>query len=175
MKLKLVFHEEKKPYLLDISSLLYDFELLHDLCLMISAEDYSDYGFGRYFWYRNGRPIKEYHKLRAVRIAKESPLTVELLLTGMVAIPTSLWLLIQAIEKISNLKMNRKKLRMEIEKLQLDIDIKKADLEQKLQEKRLLGIFEVLIKRFDNNPIKLEDLELKMDDNIDDKEKVRFT
>ncbi len=176
LKLKLIFHEEEKqPYLIDVSSLLYDIELIHDLCLIIGAEDYSDYGFSRFFWYRNGRPIKQNHKLRAARIIKDSPLTIELLLTGIVAFPTSLWLLIQAIDRISNFRLNRRKLELEIEKLQLEVNTKRTELEQRLQEKKSLEIFEALFERFNNNPIKLEDLELKAKDNSDQKERVRFT
>ena len=53
--LKLVFSKENKPYLLDITSLLYDFELLHDFSLILWADDYLDYKFSN-FMYRNGSP-----------------------------------------------------------------------------------------------------------------------
>ena len=72
VRLKLVFSEEKRPYLLDITSLLYDFELLHDFSLILWADDYSNYKFSRFFWYRNRRPIKTSHKIRAVKIIKRA-------------------------------------------------------------------------------------------------------
>jgi hypothetical protein len=175
MKLKLVFHDQRRPYLLDISSLLYDFELLHDFSLILGAENYSDYKFSRYFWYRKGRPIKESHRIRVVRIIKDSPLTIELLLTGIVACPTALWLFVQMFEKVSNWKLNRKKLELETEKLKLDNEIKRIKLERKVQQRQVFDFLQRLIKRFEGNPIKLEDLEIEVEESNDEKEKIVFS
>jgi hypothetical protein len=172
----LVFEEEEKPYLLDISSLLYDFELLHDFSLLLCAEEYFEYHFSQYFWYRNGRQIKSYHKLRAARIVKQSPLTIELIMADAVAASGALWILVQIIERISNWKLDRKKLQLEIKKLQKEIEdsteqrMPETNLEQKTEERGVVWILSSLIGRLESNPTKLVGIELKTERNEDNKE-----
>lgn len=170
IRMKLVFSEERKPYLLDISSLLYDFELLHDYSLLICAEEYSEYKFSQRFWYRNGRPLRLSHRLRAAKIIKDSPLTVELIIAGVVASSGALWTLAQIIGKITNWRLNRKKLKLEIEKLERELgkarlEEEKAglDLEQKMLKRRAFGIQCVIVRRFESNPITLESVELSVE------------
>lgn len=162
IKLRLVFSEKERPYLLDISSLLYDFELLHDFSLILCAEEYYDYRFSRFFWYRNGRPIKAHHKIRVAKIIKESPLTVELVLAGVTILSGAFWVLVQAMEKIHNWRLIREKLRQEVEKLRIETEIKRIELEQKMEEKRASNILYPLIGRFESNPIILVDIDIQV-------------
>lgn len=173
IKLKLVFSEEDRPFLLDISSLLYDFELLHDLSLILCAEDYSDYKFSRFFWYRNGRPIITDHKLRVAKIVKESPLTIELILAGISIGSGALWVLLQAIEKIQNWKLSREKLKLEVEKLRMEKEKLRLELEQKIKEREAFHFFNSLIGRLESIPMKLVDLEITLEENETD-EKITF-
>jgi hypothetical protein len=161
IKLKLVFDEKEKPYLLDISSLLYDFELLHDFSLMLYAEEYSGYRFSRFFWYRNRRPIKANHKVRAVKIVKESPLTIVIEVSAIFALCGALWALIQAAEKVRNWKLNTEKLKLEAEKLKLETEKLRIELEQEAQEREATKILFSLIRRLESNPINLEDIEIQ--------------
>ena len=93
---------------MDISSLLYDFELLHDLFLIIYADEYKYYKIANYFWYRKGRPIKREHRIKTLKIEEGSPLTVEIIVSLIFALSGAFWALIQAIERISNWNLNRK-------------------------------------------------------------------
>lgn len=158
-KLTLAFREEERPFLLDISSLLYDFELLHDLSLILCAEEYIDYKFSRFFWFRNRRPIRKQHRLRASRITKESPLTVELILAGITVVSGALWALLQAIEKIRNWSLSREKLQREIEKLKSEIRL--VELERKVREREADLVYDPLVKRLEDLPFKLADLKLE--------------
>jgi hypothetical protein len=160
--LTLVFDEEKEQLLLNISSLFYDFELLHDLMLLTYVEEYSHYRFNQYFFYRKGRPLKKSHRLRAIKIIKKSPLTIELVLAGIIGVSGAIWALIQAFEKISNWRLNRKKLEMEVEKLRLERDREKIEVEEKLLKKEALRIYISLLKRFESNPIKLVDASIEV-------------
>lgn len=167
LKIRLTFKHEKNPYLLDISSLFYDFELLHDFCLILYVDDYEYYKFGPYFWYRKGRPIKNKHRLRVFKIVKESPLTIELITGIIVALSGALWAIVQAIEKISNWKLNREKLKKEIERLEKEIEIKfyeaqkaKIEFEQKLLERNAWKIFYLILRRLEANSIVLDNLEI---------------
>ena len=162
IRLKLVFSEEKQPYLLDISSLLYDFELLHDFSLILFAEDYSKYRFSPFFWYRNRRPIKASHKVRAVKIVKESPFTIVIEIAAIAALSGALWGLIQAAEKVRNWRLNREKRELEIEKLKLETKKMRIELEQKAQEREASRILYSLIRRLESNPINLVDMEIQV-------------
>ena len=162
LKIRLAFREEKKPFLIDISSLLYDFELLHDFSLLVYMEEYREYKFTQYFWYRKGRPLKNEHKIRAVRIIKESPLIIELIFGGIAAF----WVLVQAIEKISSWKLNMQKLKLEVEKLKRESNIAyyeeekaKVELERRFYERKAWETFHSLLRRLESNPIKLEDID----------------
>jgi hypothetical protein len=168
VRLRLIFHEEETPFLLDVSSLFYDFELLHDLSLILCAEDYKTYGF-TYFWYRHGRPIKENHKLRVVRIVKESPLTIELLIAAATAGSGALWILIQAIEKIQNWKLNREKLMLEVEKLKMEKSKMRLELEQMAKEREASYILNPLVRRLESIPVKLADIEIIVNEKDEDK------
>ncbi len=160
IKMTLIFSETEVSYLRDISSLLYDLELIHDLMILAIVEDYYTYRFTHYFYYRKGRPVKPIHRIRVAKIIKESPLTIELAVASIAAF----WVLIQALEKIVNLPLNREKLRLEIKNLGLEVDrriLEGEKRELKLIEQRLgyegMKIYISLLKRLGNNPLKLED------------------
>ena len=174
IKIRLVFENENKPYFLDISSLFYDFELLHDFSLLLCAEEYYGYRFSQYFWYRRGRPLKDEHRLRVLKIIKESPLTVELILSIVAVSSGAIWVIVQAIEKISNWKLNKEKLKLEVEKLRHEKNVRyydeqkaRIEMENKLQERKCWDIFNSLLKRLEINPIKLKDIDLTSE-RIDD-------
>lgn len=176
LKIKLTFTADKKPYLLDISSLLYDFELLHDLFLIIYADEYKYYKIANYFWYRKGRPIKREHRIKTLKIEEGSPLTVKIIVSLIFALSGAFWALIQAIERISNWNLNRKKLKLEVEKLEKERNIKfyeeqqaKIEFEKKLSEREAWGKFNELLKRLEANPLKLKDLEISHYKDTDEK------
>jgi len=167
LRIKLTFMNDEKPYLLDISSLFYDFELLHDFSLIVYENEYKYYKFNNRFWYRKGRPIKSEHRLKVLRIEKESPLTVELIVSAIVGLCGSFWAIVQAIEKISNWKLNREKLKQEVEKLKKENNINfdeeqkvKIEFEKKLLEREARDIFNSLLRRLEANPLKLKDIEI---------------
>jgi len=174
IKIRLAFEDKKKPYFLDVSSLFYDFELLHDFSLLLYAEEYYNYRFSQYFWYRRGRPLKDEHRLRALKIIKESPLTVELILSTVAVSSGAIWVIVQAIEKISNWKLNKEKLKLEVENLRLEKRIRyyneqkvRIEMENKFKERECWTIFTSLLKRFETNSIKLKSLDLTLE-RIDD-------
>jgi len=179
VKMKLVFDDEKKPFFLDVTTLFYDLELLHDLFLLLYVEDYHDYKFSRRFFYRRGRPLKSNHRLRTFRIIKESPLTIELIVSIVVVSSGAFWALIQAIEKIVNYKINREKLKLEIEKLRRENNLisyreeitkmEKELQEKELQERECFKILNSLLKRLESNPIKLKDIDLTSKEYDDEK------
>ena len=159
-------------FILDFTSLLYDFELLHDLAVISSLPDYSEYKLSRFFWYRWGRDIKPNHKLKLKEISYSSPLILEILVGVSIAIPL-LWVLVQAAEKISNWRLNRRKLRLEVEKLEsearqtgykeylLRVQVEKAIQRKELEESTRNSI----VKRLGKNPLKLTQLSVETEED----------
>ena len=77
---------------------MYDLVLAHDFGVILTEDEYSDYKLGPNFWFKQGRPIKPYHRIRISRIIKDSPLVLEVVLASIGGI----WVLLQIIEKIQN-------------------------------------------------------------------------
>jgi len=194
--IKLEFEVEKDVLLLDLTSLLYDFELLHDFLVLSILEDYSKYRFAQYFWYRYGRPLEDIDKLRVVEIVKRSPMTIVIAVGGYVASQILLPLL-TVTEKISNWKLNRRKLELEVEKLQLDVESARMDRYLSLHAQRVFEVVEEkgqvelerakveldkaqlereklrtqvsILKRLEKNPIRLIDMSLMVMESEDKK------
>jgi hypothetical protein len=163
--LTLRFSEEAKPFLLDVASLLYDIELSHDFGVLLVEPDYKSFEFSRFFWFRQGRPIKPQHRARAARIVKQSPLLLEVVIPSLGA----LWVLLQIIEKISNWPLSKEKLELEVEKLRRERDEARERIRQQyadqlhrlVHDRKADPIEHSLTKRLSESPIRLVDLEVR--------------
>lgn len=165
------FSESKYPFLLDITSLLYDLELAYDFGVLLTEKDYLEFEFSRYFWYRAGRPLRANHRIRAATITKTSPLTIELIPGSIVG----LWALVQIIQTVYNWPLNREKSKLEAEKLRLEVDklrgeraIKELpsgaegeELEALAEERRAANELRVLRERLNKSHLSLEQLEVR--------------
>src|SRR5437867_12627888 len=76
---RLEFVEGPSLPLLELSSLLYDMELVHDLGILITESRYADYHITPSFWQRSGRPLADSDRLRVRTDILASPLILELL------------------------------------------------------------------------------------------------
>ncbi len=172
--LRFTFKEPTQLFLLDVTSLLYDLELMHDFSVLLSFKEYSDFQFSRFFWYRSGRPLGLEHRLRAFRIVKESPLTLEVIVGAI----GGLWILIQMFEKIGNWRLNRKKMRLEVKKLRYEANIKEMEeksahleLETALQRREASEMLFQLIKRLESNPMQMVDMDIEIFQEEDSRSK----
>lgn len=187
--IRLEFGVEEKALLLDVSSLLYDFELLYDFLVLSNLEEYKEYRFSQYFWYRNGRPLKDFDRLRLVEIRKSSPLILGIGI-GAFVLSQILVPLLTIFERISDRKLNRQKLELEVEKLALDVEAARRqryltlnpqndylieeeennlELDPEELERIRLRTLNSLIKRLESSPIKLNDVSITPTE--DDKER----
>jgi hypothetical protein len=114
------------------------------------------------------------HKIRAVKIIKESPLIVVVEINEILALTGALWTMLLLIEKIRNWRLNREKLMYEVKKLKLETEKLSMELEQKLLERNAANILNSLLHRLESNPIKLEDIEAYVEED-NKNEKVTFT
>jgi hypothetical protein len=187
VRLKLKFDEKSNITLLDFSSLSYDLTLLHDCLVLSTLSDYKDYTFNRFFWYRNGRPLKESHQLFLERVKMESPLEMVTVLSVAGTSVGLIWVLVQAFEKISNWHLNRRILELQVQNLeetvksrrldnqskQLDNARKQLELEELLSQKGSREVFDRIVERFESYPFAATDARIfsgrePYDTNIND-------
>lgn len=168
---RLQFAEEPRPTFLSVASLFTDLLLVHDLAVLLSYPEYAAYKFDSRFWARDGRPIAPAHQLRTLSIVKQSPLDLGLVFLAIGAV----WAFVQTIDKVSNWKLNRQKLELDLIKAkqdiarnnqelalkELEIMQKSQSLEQVLRERDAEQIFVQLTTRLAESDIRLLDLELR--------------
>jgi hypothetical protein len=188
VKIKFTFNEDGEYFIGDeakvtietLSSFLYDLNLLNDCLALALIDQYSDYNFSQFFYYRKGRPLKKEHKLYLNKINHNSPLGLEVIIPLAASAAGIPWLILQSAQKIRNWKLERRKLEIEVQKAELDLNEKKAklvneqlDIEEKLLKREALQTYNNILKRIENHPFFAVDLEIEMvePDNYDDNEK----
>jgi hypothetical protein len=188
VKIKFTFKEygeyfigdEAKVTIETLSSFLYDLNLLYDCLALALIDQYSDYNFSQFFYYRKGRPLKKEHKLYLNRINHNSPLGLEVIIPLAASSAGIPWLILQSAQKIRNWKLERRKLEIEVQKAELDLNEKKAKLvneqlgiEEKLLRREAFQAYNNVLKRIENHPFFAVDVEIEMiePDNYDDNEK----
>jgi hypothetical protein len=136
---KIVFQDiPKYPYkvtLYDFSYLINNLRLLYEYTSIISIPYYK-----KLFYQSNATPdfldvsttiLRPENQLYLNKIHYESPLGLEVIIPVSAALIGMPWVLIQAFDKISNWKLNRTKLKLEITNLYLDAEKKMLEMESK--------------------------------------------
>ena len=154
--LRLQFEESGDISLLQLSSILYDLTLLHDCIALTTISKYKEYKFSQHFWYREGRPLNPEHMLYVKKISHKSPITLVTAITVTAVAIGIPWVMLQAIDKIRNWKLNSEKLELEVKNLKLDnkqLYIEnaksKVDLESKLSERKAMETFLRITERIE--------------------------
>jgi hypothetical protein len=149
---------------IDLTSAIYDFNLVYELAVMSSLEQYSDYDFSNFFLLGRKRPVSRQHQLRVERVSKRSPLELltqippEVLYPlgtgGGIAFLWSLRRLVQAVYTVdldfSNARLRK---RVENQRLRNELD----DLQQGAASRRLE-------KRVRDERLQLQRAEIDADD-----------
>jgi hypothetical protein len=117
-RIRLTGSEESFPSLLEVSSFLYDFNLLYEISRLATDPTYRDFRFSRFVFYRRGRPLEERDRLYLQSLSLGSPIVIVGVVTAMVTGIGGVWGIVQIVEKITNAPLNRRKLKAEVEKLE---------------------------------------------------------
>ncbi len=120
-RIHLLAEDEDYPDIDQISSFLYDFNLLYEFSRVIVDPKYSSYRFSRYSGFRNQKRVGEDDKLKLDLLSQGSPLELIALVTAIPAAAAALWALIQTAEKIRNWPLNREILELTRDKLLRDL------------------------------------------------------
>ncbi len=97
--------------LLRLNAVFYDLNLLYDFCVLVTRDQHLTYRFDQYFWRRNGRPLAENERLFLRSLRYGSPVQSRFGITQAVAISGTLWVLVQAVERVVMLGPNRELVR----------------------------------------------------------------
>lgn len=169
--LRFRFQQPGELSLLQLSSFLYDFTLLHDCIVLATLAEYKEYLFSQDFLFRGGRPLNPQHTLYLRRISYGSPLELVTAITVAAAVAGIPLLLVQAFEKIHNWKLNRVKLELEVrnqrlatEKLQTNLVRAEVDLETALRKREAMETFNRVLKRIEASDLKVIDVDFYMID-----------
>ena len=109
------------PTFSDINYFLHDLNLFYEFSRVIVDPKYRDYRFSRFFAYRNRQRIEPDDQLRIQRLAQESPLEIAAIVAAGPSAATTIWILIQAFEKIANYSLSRDILKLTREKLRREL------------------------------------------------------
>jgi hypothetical protein len=109
------------PALPDINYFLHDLNLLYEFSRVIVDSKYRDYRFSRFFAYRNRRRIDPVDQLRVERLRQQSPLSIVAIVVAAPSAAATIWVVVQALEKIANFALNRDILRLTREKLRIEL------------------------------------------------------
>lgn len=118
IRLRVRGSDEGFPSLLEVSSFLYDFNLLYEVSRLGTDPNYGDFRFSNFVFYRTGRPLRSRDRLHVQALRQESPLLLIAVLAAAPSAVGALWGLVQIVEKVANAPLNRRKLRAEVEKLE---------------------------------------------------------
>jgi hypothetical protein len=162
--------EEKLPLLLDVTSFLYDFNLLYEFARLGVDPQYADYTFNtQYSWTRKNRPLAEIDRLRLVQLRQESPILLVVIVTAAPAAATTLWVLLQSIEKISNWRINREILKLQRDKLKKEVEASDrvrgqfpSASELHFEEREATYFIDRTVERLDRSPVRITELEVNV-------------
>jgi hypothetical protein len=163
---------------LDISTaglFLYDLDSLYKIIRLALDPAYKSYRFSRFSLYRNGRPLADQDRLLVKRLKLSSPLevlaTVAAVGGAATTVAAAVWTLVQTIEKIYNLRLNREKLELEVFKLQreavqprlpLDLPDKPLSSDRILKRRAADEPLETLEKRLASSAIQITNVEIEV-------------
>ena len=109
------------PALIDISSYLYDFNLLYEFSRLVVDPKYEGYKFSRFSGYRNAERILPDDRLEIESLRIESPIAMITIVLALPAAAGALWAFTQAFEKIANFRINRDILKLQRENLRKEL------------------------------------------------------
>jgi hypothetical protein len=131
--------EDFRPAVEDVGLFFTDLTLLHDLFRLAYDPQYSGLHVSRYILYRHRRPLPDKERLQVVRLSLRSPLELLLVAGGVtLASAPAIKALVQAMERVYNLRASRRRIDLENERLGVDTERLHLENERLLLENEKL-------------------------------------
>jgi hypothetical protein len=174
-RLTLTADAQGTPHISDVALFLYDFTSLYEIVRLAVDPRYRSYHFSRFSLYRNGRPLDERDQLQVGSLRMRSPLEVvaSIAVAGGAAasVATAVWVVVQTIERIYNLPLNREKLELEVQKLRreeaqpalpMDLPGQKPDAQAQIARRKASDSLEAIARRLGASPVRITRIELEV-------------
>jgi len=120
--------EDQFPMLLDVSSFLYDFNLLYEFTRIKLDDRYSHYRFSQHSWSRKNRPIRDEDRLRVVHLRLGSPIDLVAVVKATSEAIVAVGGLLTIAGGVSNWSLSRQNLKLQAENLKLQNEKLKKEL-----------------------------------------------
>lgn len=169
LRIKVRGQEDKFPTLLDVSSFLYDFNLLYELLRLAVDDRYADYRFNnRFSGYRDSRRLDDEDRLHVVRLQHESPIYFDLIVSAtsgaFVAVAGLLYKVLSPREREKR-KLEIEKLRLEVENARDQRAIRSLDqnvITMQIKSREAEYIVDRTTRRLEGNPVKVREIEVEI-------------
>jgi len=155
----------------EVALFLYDFDSLYEIARLAVDPQYRSVRFSRFSLYRNGRPLMTADRMRMEAISLQSPLevvaTIAVVGGAAASVAAAIWAVVQVIEKLYNLPLNRRKLELEVRKLKreeaqarlpLGLPEEAQDLERRLERRGATPYLETVSRRLEGSAVKVQSL-----------------
>jgi hypothetical protein len=159
------------PPLIDISSFLYDFNLVYEISRLATDQEHKGYRFSEDTWSQEHRPITPDQQLHIITLRQESPLLLVAAVTAIPAAIGAIWGLVQVIDKIANWPLNRQILQLQRDKLAAELrkmqiaaphDLEFPNIEEELEKQGGGFILEETVERLTRSPVRVREFEIEI-------------
>jgi hypothetical protein len=173
LRLRITGDEESFPTLLDISSFLYDVNLLYEFLRLSLDPAHERFTFSQYAFYRRGRPLSEVEQLHIQSLRLGSPIDVVTVVAVIGGAIGAFAGLVAIIQNLHNAPLNRRKLAAEVEKLERENrvasreEILRAfeDLEglgRRLGARESEHLVQGITRRLASSPVRIEKIDVEV-------------
>jgi len=190
LEMSILGTEEKETSLLDVASFLYDFNLGYEVSRLVADPKYEGFHFSHFVYYRKGRPLEIADRLIVHRLSHQSPIELITIVAAVPAAVAAAWGIVQIVERVTNFRLNRQKLELEVRKLQLETGKLQANIAKSEQMPIVIDVesfqvqsakmgaapvVETITKRLEASKVKIKllDFKIKHTQNISTKSKGR--
>jgi hypothetical protein len=169
----------RTPDAAELALFLYDFVSLYEIVRLATDPQYKSYRFSRFSLYRRGRPLAASDRMVVRAIRFHSPLEVIATIAAAggaaASIATAIWSVLQVVEKLYSLRLNRQKLELEIRKLKreavqtrlpLDLPEEIPDPLPLLKRRNAASYLETVTRRLHNSRVQITDLQVEITQSV---------
>jgi hypothetical protein len=118
LRLRLTGSEKSFPTLLDVTSFLYDVNLLYEFRRLSIDPEHQGFVFSQYAYYRNRRPLEDFERLHVESLKLSSPFEVSTVVAVVGGAIGAVGGLVVIVQTTLNASLNRRKLAAEVKKLE---------------------------------------------------------
>jgi hypothetical protein len=163
--------ENHYPALIDVSSFLYDLNLLYEFSRIVIDPQYAQRTLSSFSGYRNSKRVHPEDRLELQSLRIESPFELITIVAAAPAAAMTLWVLAQALEKVVNFPLNREILKLQRDKLRKELQSTPDNEPQEMPEsderfreqlhiREVDGYFGRVEQRLHDSPVQVREIEV---------------